>query len=120
MSRLDTDEACARQPSADAMSAGEVVDYLRDLPRVWAEAPTSRSRIAEALFERIEVLGFQRARVHPSGAAIGRGLVAALPVSCSLPVYGRGERASTDTPSPSLIIPVTNVPSYVYRTSKTA
>ncbi|MFO7533095.1 MAG: hypothetical protein R6W93_11590 [Candidatus Limnocylindrales bacterium] len=92
MSRLDTDEALARRPSADAMSAGEVVDYLRDLPRVWAEAPASRSRIAEALFERIEVLGFQRARIHPSGAAIGRGLAAALPISCSLPVYGRGER----------------------------
>jgi hypothetical protein len=33
---------------------------------------------------------------------------------------GRGERASADTPSPSLIIPVTNVPSYVYRDWKTA
>jgi hypothetical protein len=34
--------------------------------------------------------------------------------------YGRGERASADTPSPSLVIPVVNVPSYVYGITKTA
>jgi hypothetical protein len=33
---------------------------------------------------------------------------------------GRGETTRADTPSRSLLIPVTNVPSYVGRVSKTA
>jgi hypothetical protein len=33
---------------------------------------------------------------------------------------GRGERVRADTPSPILMIPVTNIPSYVGRVSKTA
>ena len=33
---------------------------------------------------------------------------------------GRGERARADTPSPSLLIPVENIPSYVGRVWKTA
>jgi hypothetical protein len=33
---------------------------------------------------------------------------------------GRGERARADTPSPILLIPVTNVPSYVPRVSEIA
>jgi hypothetical protein len=33
---------------------------------------------------------------------------------------GRGERVSADTPSPILMIPVTNVPSYVHRASEIA
>jgi hypothetical protein len=31
--------------------------------------------------------------------------------------YGRGERTRANTPSPILLIPVTNVPSYVHRSS---
>ncbi len=33
---------------------------------------------------------------------------------------GRGERVRADTPSPILLIPVTNIPSYVGRVWKTA
>src|ERR1035437_4861196 len=33
---------------------------------------------------------------------------------------GRGERIRADTPSPSLLIPVANLPSYVRRVGKTA
>lgn len=58
--------------------------------------------------------------IHPSGAAIDRGLAAALPVSCSLPAYGRGERVSPETPSPSPLIPVTNMPTYLHRASGVA
>jgi hypothetical protein len=81
MARLDAEEAKARRPLPSSMSANEVVGYLRDLPTLWADAPASRVRIAESLFERIDVLGFQRAGIHLSGDAIGRGLAAALPVS---------------------------------------
>jgi hypothetical protein len=35
-------------------------------------------------------------------------------------LFGRGERIRADTPSPSLLIPVTNVPTYVGRVWKTA
>jgi hypothetical protein len=47
-------------------------------------------------------------------------LPAVLEVGGQMGEFGRGERASADTPSPSLIIPVTNVPSYVYRASGVA
>ena len=56
--------------------------------------------------------------------AIDLGLDAALPpvveLECKIGEFGRGERARADTPSPILLIPVTNVPSYVHRSSETA
>ena len=52
------------------------------------------------------------------------GLDAALPAVLEtggqIGEFGRGERARADTPSPSLIIPVTNVPSCVHRDWRTA
>ena len=39
---------------------------------------------------------------------------------CGYVEYGRGDRISPDTPSPSLLIPVTNVPSYIHRASEIA
>ena len=73
--------------------------------------------------ERIDVLGVNdftfaltaHARARGRDAASGAGVV-----SVKEGQFGRGERDCADTPSPSLIIPVTNVPSYVYRASKTA
>ena len=44
----------------------------------------------------------------------------ALPSPVSPRGSGRGERARAGTPSPSLIIPITNVPGYVHRDWKTA
>ena len=55
--------------------------------------------------------------------AIELGLGVALPAVLDLGQkreFGRGERARADTPSPILLIPVTNVPSYVYRSSEIA
>ena len=43
-----------------------------------------------------------------------------LPAEFDSPVNGRGERSRADTPSPSLLIPVANIPSYVGRVWKTA
>ena len=57
-------EADAGEP-AKALEASEVVAYLRDLPRMWDDAPGSRRALAEALFERVEVLGLRRMRIEP-------------------------------------------------------
>jgi hypothetical protein len=50
-----------------------VVEYLRDLPRLWHDAPGSRRALAEALFERVEVLGLRRMRIEPDAVSSGRG-----------------------------------------------
>jgi hypothetical protein len=73
-----------------------------------------------ALFDRIEVLGMAEATVSLSAHAVRYGLAAVLPSELRLPVYGRGERIRAYTPSPSLLIPVANIPSYVGRVWKTA
>ena len=55
--------------------------------------------------------------------AIELGLGDALPAMFEIGKereLGRGERARADTPSPILLIPVTNVPSYVHRSSEIA
>ena len=57
--------------------------------------------MADALFERIEVLGLQEATVHLSDHAVRHGLAEALPGEFGMSVNGRGERgcpATTDLP----------------------
>ena len=88
MRSLDLDEERARAGHAEAMPPSEVVGYLRDLPRWWDQAPRSRRALAEALFERIEVLGLRTMRVTPTPAAVRRGLIEA--VSFGSGGYGRG------------------------------
>jgi hypothetical protein len=58
MAALDEQEAEARdrQPAPE-LTAAEVAAYLRDLPRLWDDAPDSRRGLAESLSERVEVLG---------------------------------------------------------------
>ncbi len=80
MRRLDGEEAAARRPrSADAVPADVAVAYLRELPVTWRKATggTGRQLTADALFERIEVLGLQEATVHLSEHAVRHGLAAA-------------------------------------------
>ena len=43
-----------------AFEASNVVAYLCERPRLWDNAPGSRRALAEALFERVEVLGLRR------------------------------------------------------------
>ena len=66
--------------------------YPRDLPRLWEEAEWSgRRRLAEALFERIDVLGAQEVHLRPStGSGMGRGVERG-----SIGCHGRGERIGT-------------------------
>ena len=92
MAALDAEEADVGQRVATpALSAAEVVAYLRDLPRLWDDAPASRRGLAESLFARIEVLGLRRMHIEPTPAAIAAGLVEAF--ARTNVVYGRGERS---------------------------
>ena len=92
MAALDEQEAEAHAGGpVTALEASEVVAYLRDLPRLWDDAPGSRRALAEALFERVEVLGLCRMRIEPTPSAIAAGLVEAF--SSASAGYGRGERS---------------------------
>lgn len=91
MARLDTEaELAGTVEPTPALPADEAVAYLRDLPRLWADAPDSRRALAEFLFESIEVLGVRTMRIRPSTAALERGLVSAFQARGA--GYGRGER----------------------------
>jgi hypothetical protein len=91
MAVLDEQEAEAKAGGpVTALEASEVVAYLRDLPRLWDDAPGSRRALAEALFERVEVLGLRRMRIEPTPSAVAAGLVEAF--SRASAGYGRGER----------------------------
>jgi DNA invertase Pin-like site-specific DNA recombinase len=92
MARLDVEAKAARRPtSTPALPAAEAAALLRNLPALWAEAPASRRALAESLFESIEVLGLRVMRIHPTRAAIDRGLVDAFQARTG--GYGRGERS---------------------------
>ena len=61
-------------------------------------------------------------RHYPSEEATAQGWATAMcgEFTAQIRRNGRGERARADTPSPSLVIPVANVPSHVHREWKTA
>ena len=74
MRRLDGEEASARNAKVAGPTAAEAMTYLRDLPRLWDEAEgAGRRLLAEALFERIEVLGARRVNLTPSASAEALG-----------------------------------------------
>ena len=78
-------------------TAAEALAYLEELPSLWARtSDAGRHAIAEATFERIDVLGVTdfsfaltaHAKAHGWDAAFGAGVV-----SSSISRSGRGERA---------------------------
>jgi hypothetical protein len=78
MSRLDAEEADARAvPPRRKIEAGEAREFLENLASLWRQAPSSRRQLAEAMFERIEVLGLRRIRFVPTSHAIAAGLAEA-------------------------------------------
>ncbi len=106
MAALDEQEAEANAGGpVTALEAAEVVAYLRDLARLWDDAPLSRRALAEALFERVEVLGLRRMWIEPTPSAIAAGLVEAS--SRASAGCGRGERARPDGTD---VIPQDTVP----------
>ena len=105
MARLDAEaEALVARPSL-VPTAAEARAYLESLPALWARtSDAGRHAIAEAVFERIDVLGSNdftfaltaRAKAHGWDAAFGAG-----DQSISIGQSGRGERhcpATTDLP----------------------
>ena len=53
------------------------MDYLRSLPRLWADAgPDGRQALVVAIFARLDVLGFQRLEYELTPDAINVALPA--------------------------------------------
>jgi hypothetical protein len=86
-------------PQSRILTAAEARAYLKSLPDLWAKTSAAgRHAIAEALSERIDVLGVNdftfaltaRARARGRDAASGAGVV-----SVKEGQLGRGERGST-------------------------
>jgi hypothetical protein len=107
MARLDAEEQAAREPvEAGRLSSEEVVDYLRSLPSLWADAgPDGCQALATAIFARTDVMGFERLEHELTPDAIELGLDAALPavfeLTGTIGESGRGERgcpATNDLP----------------------
>jgi hypothetical protein len=96
MARLDGEEAAARRPCEPTGVPAEVATrYLRELAVTWdsADGGPGRRLLAEALFERIDAVGFREATLHLSDAAIAHGFAAVVPERLNITVgYGRGER----------------------------
>src|SRR3990172_6141482 len=103
MSRLDDEEALARVPvERQRLSPPEIVDYLRALPRLGADAGLDgREAVVGAIFAKLDVLGFQSLEYDLMPDAIDLGLDVALPAYMQLDYqigeFGRGERISADT-----------------------
>ena len=96
MARLDADEAEAHRPhQLEGVPANTAVRYLRDLPETWrrADGGPGRRMLAEALFGRIDFLGFKEANIRLTDLAVAHGFAAAIPDRLTVTVgYGRGER----------------------------
>jgi hypothetical protein len=75
--------------------ADVAVRYLRELSTTWVKADggPSRRMLAEALFERIDVLGARAATIRLTDSAVAYGFAAAIPDRLDVTVgYCRGER----------------------------
>lgn len=101
MARLDAEEAALAGAPTVTPTAAQARAYLEDLPSLWADTDAEgRRAIAEAVFERIDVLGVTDytftltpdARAHGWDAAFGPGTVPG-----SIGQSGRGERPSPST-----------------------
>ena len=96
MARLDAEQREASRPrEVEGVPADVAVLYLQELSKTWAKADggPGRRMLAEALFERIDVLGGREATIRPTEMAVAYGFAAAIPDRLEVTVgYGRGER----------------------------
>lgn len=100
MERLDREEADANAVTRELPTAEEARAYLTDLPRLWdASGPEERKLLANALFERVDVLGVEEVTVTLTAEAREHGWLAAwagteleVPLASKVVGYGRGER----------------------------
>jgi hypothetical protein len=95
MERLDRDEQDAQARPRDVVTAALARHHLSNLAELWRDTqPEGRRAIAEAAFDRIDVLGLDLV-VHPSAEAERYGWSEAFgsePLVCSISRSGRGER----------------------------
>jgi DNA invertase Pin-like site-specific DNA recombinase len=95
MRRLDSQEQAQRERQMPDVVPTEVASaYLAELAKTWrqAEGGQGRALLAQALFERIDVLGFAEATVTLTEHASRHGFGAVLPEEIGISVSGRGER----------------------------
>ena len=94
MDRLDREEAEAQAVDRPPVTSREVAEAIADLRSLFADAePATQHHIAEALFDRVEVLGPSEVWLHPSAEAESRGWAAAMSGEFRIESrYGRGER----------------------------
>jgi DNA invertase Pin-like site-specific DNA recombinase len=95
MRRLDSQEQVMSERAVpDEVPAEVAVGYLRELNKTWQEAEGGQGRalLAQALFERIDVLGMKEAIVTLTEHASRHGFGAVLPEEIGISVSGRGER----------------------------
>jgi len=123
MARLDAEESQSKERGSGEVTTERARRYMENLAELWADTePEGQRAIAEAAIDRIQAMGLNLV-VHPSAEAERYGLAEAFgsePLVCSIGQSGRGERASADTPSRTLLIPVTNVPGPTHRASAIA
>ena len=79
MARLDAEAAAAVVRPSRIPTAAEARAYLESLPELWAKtSDAGRHAIAEAVFERIDVLGVTdytfTLTAHAKARRMGRGL----------------------------------------------
>ena len=83
MARLDAEAAAAVARPSRVPTAAQARAYLDSLPELWAKtSDAGRHAIAEAVFERIDVLGGERLHVHADGPREGPRM------GCSLRGWG--------------------------------
>ena len=95
MARLDAEQQEASRPrELDGVPADVAVRYLRELSTTWTKADggPGRRMLAEALFERIDVLGARAATIRPTDAAVAYGFAAAIPERLDVTVAYRSGR----------------------------
>ena len=98
---IERDPKRRRTPwTPDGFLAPAAVAYLRSLHAMWADSgPEGRQALANALFAKLEVLGYRRMEYELTPGAIELGLNAALPAVLEVGEHesGRGERDSPAT-----------------------
>ena len=105
---LDAEEKEAQHGESEVPTIEQTLAWLRDLPALWhAAEPSGRRLLAEAVFERIDVLGIGIAEITPTPEADAHGWSDAFgePVVLSVNLKtGRGERSSADQHRPALLV----------------
>jgi hypothetical protein len=93
MARLDAEAAAAVIRPSRLPTAAEARAYLESLPKLWAKtSDAGRKAIAEAVFERIEVLGVTDYTFTLTASAKARGWDAAFGAGVAAVKEGRSGR----------------------------